>query len=165
MLFEKHSFGSLHVWIKYFDNILIKFSHVFEIPTYSTNEPVNHGLSAPIYLIGKTIINHRESFIFLKQVIQARTFHCSMTRVTLNLAPPGLGYRFLVMISGDLSLQWLEAGLRFPARDEARSWQWENQILAIRPVASDKGPGPFLGRKWISTKMGSSEPKEYNMGR
>ena len=117
MLFERHSFGSLHVWIKYFDNILTKFSHVFEIPTYSTNEPGNHGLSAPIYLIGKTIINHRESFIFLKQVIQARTFHCSMTRVTLNLAPPGLGYRFLVTISGDLSLQWLEAGLQFPARD------------------------------------------------
>lgn len=58
MLFEIYSFGSLHVWIKYFDNILIKFSHVFEIPTYSTNEPLNHGLSAPIYLIGQ---NHHQS--------------------------------------------------------------------------------------------------------
>ena len=58
MLFEKHSFGSLHVWIKYFDNILTKFSHVFEIPAYRTNEPVNHGLSAPTYLTGQ---NHHRS--------------------------------------------------------------------------------------------------------
>ena len=46
------------------------------------------------------------------------------------------------MIWGRLSLQQLGAGPGFPSRDGAGSRQWERQILATRPVASDKGPSP-----------------------
>ena len=63
----------------------------------------------------------------------------------------------VVLISGGLSLQWLETGLEFPARDWTGSWRWKDQILAIRPVVKDKGSGPSALKKIISTKMESSE--------
>ena len=39
----------------------------------------------------------------------------------------------------------------------ARLWQLKHQILATRPVVSDKGPGPLALQKRISTKIESSE--------
>ena len=66
------------------------------------------------------------------------------------------------LISSGLSLQWLETGLEFPARDWTGSWRWKDQILAIRPVVRDKGSGPSALKKRISTKMKSSEEsKEF----
>ena len=66
------------------------------------------------------------------------------------------------LISGGLSMQWLETGLEFPARDWTGSWRWKDQILAIRPVVKDKGSGPSALKKIISTKMESSEAsKEF----
>ena len=58
----------------------------------------------------------------------------------------------LLLISGGLDLQCLGAGPGFPARDWA-GWRWrKQQILATRPVFSDKGPGPLALQKRISTK-------------
>ena len=51
------------------------------------------------------------------------------------------------LISGGLGLQWLEAGFRFRSEIEVRSRQWEHQILAARPVVSDKALALQLCRK------------------
>ena len=57
-----------------------------------------------------------------------------------------------------------------PSKRQAESWWWERQILATRPVVSDKGPGLSVLQKRISTKTENSEAskvfiesKEYNM--
>ena len=52
-----------------------------------------------------------------------------------------------------LSLQQLEVGLPFPARD----WDQVVVVRASRPVVSDKSPGPSALQKRIPTKMESSE--------
>ena len=39
----------------------------------------------------------------------------------------------------------------------AGSQQWKHQILATRPMVSDKGPGPSALQKRIPTKMESTE--------
>ena len=67
-------------------------------------------------------------------------------------------------IAGRLALQWLGAGLGFPARDGAGSWWWKLQILATRPGAGDKGPGPSVVQKRIFTKMESDETVKYLFG-
>ena len=43
---------------------------------------------------------------------------------------------------------------------EAGSQWGEHQILATRPVVSDKGPGPLALQKRIPTKMESNEPNK-----
>ena len=53
----------------------------------------------------------------------------------------------MVLISGGLDLQCLGAGPEFPTRDWAGWQRRKQQILAPRPVVSDKGPGPRLCRK------------------
>ena len=65
----------------------------------------------------------------------------------------------IILISSGLDLQWLEVGLEFPARlnSEARLQQWEHQILATRPVVSDKDRGSSVFQKRIPTKTESSE--------
>ena len=63
------------------------------------------------------------------------------------------------MISGSLGLQRLEVRLGVPEFG-ARLWQLKHQILATRPVVSDKGPGPLALQKRIPTKMESSEPSK-----
>lgn len=68
--------------------------------------------------------------------------------------------KIIYLISSGLGLQQLEMGLGFPARDWTGSWQWKDQILAIRPVVRDKGSDPSALEKRISTKMGSSEASE-----
>ena len=60
------------------------------------------------------------------------------------------------MISGSLGLQRLEVKLGVPEFG-ARLWQLKHQILATRPVVSDKGPGPLALQKRIPIKMESSE--------
>ena len=51
------------------------------------------------------------------------------------------------LITSGFDLQWLGAGLGFPAKDWAGSQWWKHQILGTRPVVSDKGPGFQLCRK------------------
>ena len=46
------------------------------------------------------------------------------------------------VISDGLGLQWLGVGAWFPSRDWAGSRWWKHEVLATRPVGSDKGPGP-----------------------
>ena len=46
-----------------------------------------------------------------------------------------------------IDLQWLEAGFGFPAREWAGSWWWKHQVLAVRPVVSDKDSELRLYRK------------------
>ena len=48
---------------------------------------------------------------------------------------------------GDLSLQQLPKGLDSQPETEVGLQRWEHQILASRPVISDKGPGLQLCRK------------------
>ena len=50
----------------------------------------------------------------------------------------------------------ISGGLGSQPAMEAGSWQWKHQILALRPVVSDKGPGP-LALQRTSTEMESSE--------
>ena len=68
------------------------------------------------------------------------------------------------MISHGLGLQWLRAGLGFPLRD----WVWVLVVRApdpnLRPVVSDKGPGPLTLQKRISTRKGSSEASNLLRG-
>ena len=68
----------------------------------------------------------------------------------------GVIYYHLVDL-GWPSLQQLGAGFGFPARDWAGWRRRKQQILATRPVVSDKGPGPLALQKRISTKTESSE--------
>ena len=63
------------------------------------------------------------------------------------------------MISGSLGLQRLEVRLGIPEFG-ARLWQLKHQILATRPVVSDKDPGPLALWKRVPTKMESSETSE-----
>ena len=56
------------------------------------------------------------------------------------------------MLSGGLSLQWLEAGPGFPARDRGWVTAMKAPNLAIRSVVRDKGSGPEALQKGISTK-------------
>ena len=63
------------------------------------------------------------------------------------------------MISGSLGLQRLEVRLGVPEFG-ARLWQLKHQILATRPVVSDKGPGPLALQKRIPTKTESSETRK-----
>ena len=52
------------------------------------------------------------------------------------------------------SLEW---GLGSQPETEAGSQRWEHQILATRPVVSDKGPGPSALQKKIPIKTESNE--------
>ena len=52
------------------------------------------------------------------------------------------------------SLEW---GLGSQPETEAGSQWWEHQILATRPMVSDKGPGPSALQKRIPTKTVSNE--------
>ena len=52
----------------------------------------------------------------------------------------------------------LKQGLGSWPEVEPGSWQWKHQILAIRPVISDKGPSAL--QKRIPTKMESSETRK-----
>ena len=67
---------------------------------------------------------------------------------------------YSIVISGGLSKQQLEVGLGFPARVWAGSWWRKHQILATRPVVSDKDPGPLALRRRIPPKMESSETSQ-----
>ena len=53
----------------------------------------------------------------------------------------------MLQVLGGLGLRNLGAGLGFPARDWAGSRRWEHQILATRPVVSNKGPSFCLCKK------------------
>ena len=57
------------------------------------------------------------------------------------------------------------SGASFPARNGAGSWWWRQQMVATRPMVSDKGPGPLALRKRISTKTESSEATEVFINR
>ena len=54
----------------------------------------------------------------------------------------------------------ISGGLGSQPEMEAGSWQWKHQILALRPVVSDKGPGPLALQKGISTTTESNEACE-----
>ena len=58
----------------------------------------------------------------------------------------------------------LEPGLGSQPEVGVGLQQWKNQILATRPVVSDKGPGPLDLQKRISTKTESSEASKYLLG-
>ena len=65
---------------------------------------------------------------------------------------------YTLLISGGLGMQLLGGRLGFPATE------WGHVvvvILAIRPVVSDKGPGPLALQKRISKKTESSEASIY----
>ena len=75
-----------------------------------------------------------------------------------------------IVISGGLNKQQLEVGLGFPSRVWAGSQQWKHQILATRPVVSDKDLGPLALQKRIpqnwrvmkQVKYLLKEKNEYN---
>ena len=53
----------------------------------------------------------------------------------------------------------ISGGLGSQPEMEAGSRQWKQQILALRPMVSDKGPGP-LALQRTSTEMERSEASE-----
>ena len=54
----------------------------------------------------------------------------------------------------------LERGLGSQLEIEAGSQRGEHQMLATRPVVSDKGPDSLALHKRIPTKMESNEPNQ-----
>ena len=54
-----------------------------------------------------------------------------------------------------LAAAWSQASVSH--QTEVQSWQWKHQILAARPVVSDKALAIWLFRKRIPTEMESSE--------
>ena len=59
----------------------------------------------------------------------------------------------------------ISGGLGSQPEMEAGSRQWKHQILAPRPVASDKDTGSLASQRRISTKMESSEASKVFTGR
>ena len=57
----------------------------------------------------------------------------------------------------DLACSCLKCVLGFQPEIKARLWWLKHQILATRPVVSDKGPGPSVLQKKTSMNMESSE--------
>ena len=57
----------------------------------------------------------------------------------------------------DLACNCLKCVLGFQPEIKARLWWLKHQILATRPVVSDKGPGPSALQKKTSMNMESSE--------
>ena len=76
-------------------------------------------------------------------------FHVSDSFGPIVLFLTELVKNYGIVISGGLNKRQLEVGLGFPARVWAGSQQWKHQILATRPVVSDKDPGPLALQKRI----------------
>ena len=70
-------------------------------------------------------------------------FHVSDSFGPIVLFLTELVKNYGIVISGGLNKRQLEVGLGFPARVWAGSQQWKHQILATRPVVSDKDPFGF----------------------
>ena len=60
------------------------------------------------------------------------------------------------LVSGGLGPQWLGVGLGLQIGDWSWVWGWKHQIVATRPVISDKGPDPLALQGRISSSEASS---------
>ena len=112
----------------------------------------------PQFETGKTMVLHY--FLFRCYDVCHLKWH-----LTWYLAWQKQSETLAVLISSGLPLQWLGAGLGFPARDWAGSQQCKHQVRATRPVVSDTGPGPSALQKRIPTEMESSEASKVFSGR